>query len=266
MCDYSLHGVATRPAKVGDQLVTTQFWNTTTRGFSAAEEPRVAVCLLPGTEVAFENKVERHLTGFPLLFRRTRPLPHLVARFRQVNWTTSAPTMMRWSFPTARSCCSRIFAKASARPYCSSRRKPRKRKPNIQSCRKRDVPLTGFTTRRPVDPLPWQDEPTAGAAGSHGGGMHRRMLAERILRFDRRNVFAAGNDDVAQSAPGAARISPATNARATWCSRNCPRPPPARCRNSSCARWRRKCEGFSRGQRRFPGHGARRRPANPCLP
>ena len=63
MCDYSLHGVATRPAKVGDQLVTTQFWNTTTRGFSAAEEPRVAVCLLPGTEVAFENKVERHLTA-----------------------------------------------------------------------------------------------------------------------------------------------------------------------------------------------------------
>jgi acyl-coenzyme A synthetase/AMP-(fatty) acid ligase len=42
--------------------------------------------------------------------------------------------------------------------------------------------------------------------------MHRRMLAARILRFDRRNVFAAGNDDVAQSAPGVARISPATNA------------------------------------------------------
>ena len=85
MCDYSLHGVATRPARVGDKLVTTQFWNTTTRGFSAVEEPRVAVCLLPGTEVAFENKVERHLTGFQLLFRRTKPLPHQVARFRQVN-------------------------------------------------------------------------------------------------------------------------------------------------------------------------------------
>ena len=85
MCDYSLHGVATRPARVGDKLVTTQFWNTTTRGFSALEEPRVAVCLLPGTEVAFENKVERHLTGFQLLFRRTKPLPHRVARFRQVN-------------------------------------------------------------------------------------------------------------------------------------------------------------------------------------
>jgi hypothetical protein len=66
MCDYSLHGVSSRPAKVGDKLVTTQFWNTSTLGFSAADEPRVAVCLLPGTEVAFENKIERHLTGFQL--------------------------------------------------------------------------------------------------------------------------------------------------------------------------------------------------------
>jgi hypothetical protein len=85
MCDYSLHGVATRPARVGDKLVTTQFWNTTTRGFSAMDEPRVAVCLLPGTEIAFENKVERHLTGFQLLFKKGRPLPHQVARFQQVN-------------------------------------------------------------------------------------------------------------------------------------------------------------------------------------
>ena len=73
MCDYSLHGVATRPARVGDKLVTTQFWNTTTRGFSAMDEPRVAVCLLPGTEIAFENKVERHLTAFQVLFKKGRP-------------------------------------------------------------------------------------------------------------------------------------------------------------------------------------------------
>ena len=96
MCDYSLHGVAARPARVGDKLVTTQFWNTTTRGFSAVEEPRVAVCLLPGTEVAFENKVERHLTGFHLLFRRTKPLPHQVARFRQVNMDCTAIRNNRW--------------------------------------------------------------------------------------------------------------------------------------------------------------------------
>jgi hypothetical protein len=85
MCDYSLHGIAARPARIGDKLVTTHFCNTTTRGFSAVDAPRVAVCLLPGTEVAFENKVERHLTGFQLLFRRTKPLPHRVARFQQVN-------------------------------------------------------------------------------------------------------------------------------------------------------------------------------------
>jgi hypothetical protein len=85
MCDYSLQGVASRPAKVGDKLVTTQFRNTSTGGFTAAGEPRVAVCLLSGTEVVFERNVERHLTGFPLFLRRTKVLPDRVARFRQVN-------------------------------------------------------------------------------------------------------------------------------------------------------------------------------------
>jgi hypothetical protein len=61
MCDYSLHTVASRPAKIGDQLVTTEFWNTTTRGFSPVGEPKVAVCLLPGTEVAFESEVPRQV-------------------------------------------------------------------------------------------------------------------------------------------------------------------------------------------------------------
>jgi len=58
MCDYSLHDVASRPAKVGDKLITTEFWNSTTGGFSAVGEPKVAVCLLPGTEVVFESEVE----------------------------------------------------------------------------------------------------------------------------------------------------------------------------------------------------------------
>ena len=87
MCDYSLQGVASVPAKVGDKLVTTQFWNTTTRGFAAVGEPAVAVCVLPGTEVAFENDVYREPTGFQLSFfrRKRQPLPHKVARFRQIN-------------------------------------------------------------------------------------------------------------------------------------------------------------------------------------
>jgi len=58
MCDYSLHYVASRPAKIEDKLVVTEFDNSFTRGFAAVGEPHVAVCLLPGTEVAFEENVE----------------------------------------------------------------------------------------------------------------------------------------------------------------------------------------------------------------
>jgi hypothetical protein len=58
MCDYSLELVASRPAKTGDELVTTKFQNSMTRGFAAIGEPNVAVCLLPGTEVAFEHEVK----------------------------------------------------------------------------------------------------------------------------------------------------------------------------------------------------------------
>ena len=58
MCDYSLHLVASRAAKVGDELVTTKFDNSLTRGFAAIGEPNVAVCLLPGTEVGFEKDVD----------------------------------------------------------------------------------------------------------------------------------------------------------------------------------------------------------------
>jgi hypothetical protein len=58
MCDYSLHAVASRPAKVGETLVTTTFPRTSTRGFAAEGEPGVVVCLLPGTELAFEQDVK----------------------------------------------------------------------------------------------------------------------------------------------------------------------------------------------------------------
>ena len=82
MCDYSLHNVASRPAKVGDKLVSTQFPNAITRGFCDPSQPHVAVCLLPGTELAFEKEVERDAS---FRFLPARKLPHKVARFRQVN-------------------------------------------------------------------------------------------------------------------------------------------------------------------------------------
>lgn len=82
MCDYSLHLVASRPAAVGDKLVTTDFTRSITRGFSAVGEPDVAVCLLPGTEIAFEDEVQ-YDRAFSL-FGKAR-VEHKVARFRQVN-------------------------------------------------------------------------------------------------------------------------------------------------------------------------------------
>lgn len=87
MCDYSLHGVASRPAKVGDQLVTTDFRNTLTRGFSAAGEPEVAVCLMPGTEIAFEQDVQRHYALLQtLFFKKSRwSTGQKLGRFRQIN-------------------------------------------------------------------------------------------------------------------------------------------------------------------------------------
>jgi hypothetical protein len=86
MCDYSLHNVATRPSKVGDKLMTTNFPNTVTRGFCAVGEPQVAVCLMPGTEVAFEQEAES-AHPFAWLFPRLGfgKIGARVARFRQIN-------------------------------------------------------------------------------------------------------------------------------------------------------------------------------------
>ena len=79
MCDYSLHLVASRPAKVGDKLVSTRFPETTTRGFASVDDRSVAVCLLPGTELAFEKEVRCETGIFSW-----RP-EHTVAKFQQVN-------------------------------------------------------------------------------------------------------------------------------------------------------------------------------------
>ena len=86
MCDYSLHAVATRPAQIGDVLISSRFVGSLTRGFCAAGEPQVAVCLRPGTELAFERDVE-----IDHALRRLVPsfgfgrLRSKVARFRQIN-------------------------------------------------------------------------------------------------------------------------------------------------------------------------------------
>lgn len=87
MCDYSLHSVSSRPANIGDKLITSNFRNTLTRGFSAIGEPETAICLLPGTELGFEQEVERHYSWLQTLFFSPKKwqIPHKVARFRQID-------------------------------------------------------------------------------------------------------------------------------------------------------------------------------------
>jgi hypothetical protein len=57
MCDYSLHAISSRSAKVGETLISTHFRGAATLGFASPAEEGVAVCLLPGTELAFEKNV-----------------------------------------------------------------------------------------------------------------------------------------------------------------------------------------------------------------
>jgi len=97
MCDYSLHVAASRPAKVGDKLITTEFAGTLTRGFSAIGEPGVAVCLRPGTELAFEEVVVEHHYVFLFFNKKRWKTRHKVGVFRQINTTFLTRTTTRSS-------------------------------------------------------------------------------------------------------------------------------------------------------------------------
>jgi hypothetical protein len=83
MCDYSLERTASRAAHVGDQLRIQSFQNTTTRGFADIQDRSTAVCLRPGTELAFESAVRYQPKSFwPW---RTKTAPSQLARFRQID-------------------------------------------------------------------------------------------------------------------------------------------------------------------------------------
>ncbi len=93
MCDYSLHGVSSRRAKIDDKLVTRELAGSNRRGFAAVGEhgaklvihespPEMAVCLLPGTELVFEHDV-RYRRSLRLF--GTAGVNHKVARFRQID-------------------------------------------------------------------------------------------------------------------------------------------------------------------------------------
>ena len=99
MCDFSLQSVRSRPAKVGDKLVTRDF-GTGTRGFSASNDPGLAVCIRPGTELAFADDVACLPAG--LLGWKTKTINHRTDIFRQVNKDKMAAHHDALEFPDGR--------------------------------------------------------------------------------------------------------------------------------------------------------------------
>ena len=97
MCDYSLQKVKSRPAKVGEKL-RTQHFDTGTIGFAAPEDSTTAVCVLPGTELAWCSP--RGLFGWKVVV-----LNHTTAIFGKSISTTREPIMMPWNFLTGEWCC-----------------------------------------------------------------------------------------------------------------------------------------------------------------
>ena len=96
MCDYSLSHVRSRPAQIADKLRTRNF-GTGTRGFCAAEDPHLAVCVMPGTELSFATDIKVLSTGlFPW---RRQGTGHRTAIFRQVNKDKAAAHHDALEFP-----------------------------------------------------------------------------------------------------------------------------------------------------------------------
>jgi hypothetical protein len=88
VCDYSLQNVASRPARIGDKLVSTKFSQSITRGFAMVGEQQVAVCLMPGTEIAFDANVVCEPAFLSFLWKKK--IGQRLARFRKIN--TEVPT------------------------------------------------------------------------------------------------------------------------------------------------------------------------------
>ena len=66
-----------RPAVVGEKLVTTNFGYGTS-GFAPKDDANTAVCVLPGTELAFDEDIR--VSGMGI-----ETVPHKTARFRQIR-------------------------------------------------------------------------------------------------------------------------------------------------------------------------------------
>ena len=96
MCDYSLHNITSRSAKVGDKLITRDF-GTGTRGFAGSEDKNVAICVRPGTELSFVREVKCQPIG--ILCGPDKVIKYKTAVFRQINKERVAANHDALEFP-----------------------------------------------------------------------------------------------------------------------------------------------------------------------
>jgi hypothetical protein len=82
MCDYSLKHLASRPATIDDKLVVSKFSGSSSIGFTAGDNRSEAVCVLPGTELAFDDYISQ---GNSFVYYGDKLHDHKTARFRQIN-------------------------------------------------------------------------------------------------------------------------------------------------------------------------------------
>ena len=90
MCDYSLQAYKSRPAVVADKLETKKFGHGTTGFVSQTAAPceadaDVAVCVLPGTEMAFDAPVVFSPNWETWNCDNLETTTHTTAIFRQVE-------------------------------------------------------------------------------------------------------------------------------------------------------------------------------------
>jgi hypothetical protein len=86
---------------------------------AAVGEPNVAVCLLPGTEVAFEKEVDYEPRGLFSNWIPGKKLGEKVARSGKSRRSSCTCITTRLSSPPGRLCCSRVSVKVSKRLYCN---------------------------------------------------------------------------------------------------------------------------------------------------
>ena len=78
--------------------MVTKFSRSITRGFAAVGEPNVAVCLLPGTEIAFDQNVECE-PSFGIGILPNKKIGQRLARFRQINMDNTVTHHDAFEFP-----------------------------------------------------------------------------------------------------------------------------------------------------------------------